>query len=464
MMLEKNKRIQKLFFLKQSSKGIRSKCTRDIAVVDSAVLGSFRDLDAFKNKLNVFVFLRLGESRFVESYVYSVNLERFSERFNKRRESSEISENGFIAMLKGSKTPKNAVYLYVADRDDEKGSGLETWYEQIKKYNPACWIKLVYCPQGSLSLNRKYGEERITITEPFFILDTKISQALWDRVCGRGTSFSDWHSSLSNAHLYPETGTTFLDAYDTFMTALNRRFGLNNYFRGEDRITYGDENESDYEDDDYDDDSSGGDESEDEDLTQASYKKDRNLNDKTVEFHEIFGNIAATGFRLPSLAEWQYAAVAGEPSLKYPGSNNWDDVSSEYMDNNSTYVPNKIEMKIKAPNAWGIYDMVNNIREFTDNSLLIALKSLGCENKEECLRRHTEAEINEAISEAFTKNLQDYSGAGGFLYSSDRKGPESMSVTSINWDTDFLYGRYGGPKTSFRFVISADNLFRLLGI
>ena len=73
---------------------------------------------------------------------------------------------------------------------------------------------------------------------------------------------------------------------------------------------------------------------------------------------------AMTGqkFRLPTEAEWEFAARGGNKSkgYKYSGSNNIDNVA--WYDGNSGYKTHAV--KTKSPNELGIYDMSGNVKEW----------------------------------------------------------------------------------------------------
>jgi len=72
---------------------------------------------------------------------------------------------------------------------------------------------------------------------------------------------------------------------------------------------------------------------------------------------KVYWDTTANGYRLPTEAEWEYAARGGE-SYVYSGSDNLDEVGWHPLDGEAYRPVGRLQ-----PNAWGLQDMSGNLWE-----------------------------------------------------------------------------------------------------
>ena len=94
------------------------------------------------------------------------------------------------------------------------------------------------------------------------------------------------------------------------------------------------------------------------DITKWNYKPCKGENIRLA----IKCKFEANGYRLPTNAEWEYAAKGGKKSknYKYSGSDSIDEVA--WYAENSKLVTHKVMQK--KPNELGLYDMNGNVYEW----------------------------------------------------------------------------------------------------
>ena len=96
------------------------------------------------------------------------------------------------------------------------------------------------------------------------------------------------------------------------------------------------------------------------------------------EFISKLNSIEGTDkYRLPSEAQWEYAARAGTTTNYYTGDSTEDLSKAGWFFNNSGDKTHPVAMKI--PNAWGLYDMHGNVVEFCQDQFREDTRAIrGC--------------------------------------------------------------------------------------
>ena len=92
--------------------------------------------------------------------------------------------------------------------------------------------------------------------------------------------------------------------------------------------------------------------------SNPSHFKGANLPVETVNWDKAQSYCQAIGGRLPTEAEWEYAARAGTTGARY---GNLDDVA--WYSGNSGNQTHDVGQK--QPNAWGLFDMLGNVWQWT---------------------------------------------------------------------------------------------------
>ena len=92
--------------------------------------------------------------------------------------------------------------------------------------------------------------------------------------------------------------------------------------------------------------------------TNPSNFKGAKLPVETVNWTDAQEYCLAVGMRLPTEAEWEYAARAGSPGARY---GNVDSIA--WYEKNSDSKTHDVAQK--QPNAWGLYDMLGNVWQWT---------------------------------------------------------------------------------------------------
>ena len=184
--------------------------------------------------------------------------------------------------------------------------------------------EIVYCPPGSFLRGSEEDDDKyysdewprtpITITRGMWVGVTPVTQQEWNHLFGSN------HSEFPNP-AHPVERVNWVQAA-AFCNALSERDGLEPAF-----------------------------------LIEAE-SQDVPPQDEHYEAEVLFKGLDVEGWRFPSEAEWEYLCRAGADNQWY--AEELDEIAWHYHNSNYTSHP----VREKAPNAWGLHDILGNICEW----------------------------------------------------------------------------------------------------
>ena len=186
-----------------------------------------------------------------------------------------------------------------------------------------------YCPSGEFEMGSDvgYNEERprhkVKITKGFWIGTTQVTQELWTAIMGYNPSYLKGNTQKPVGHV------SWLDAIE-FCNRLSKLDGRKEAYTVR--------------------------------IENAVINSD--FHDRCAGKNaEISTDFTANGYRLPTEAEFEYAAKSGTEFI-FAGSDNLDEVG--WYKSNTRLRASSV--KQKKPNAWGIYDLSGNVQEWCSDS------------------------------------------------------------------------------------------------
>ncbi len=161
---------------------------------------------------------------------------------------------------------------------------------------------------GSKPLDAHTPLHLIEIKKDFYMMDTLVSQELWNEFCPDNPS--NW---IGNN--LPVNRVSWVEAV-FFANLLSKKFGHDPVYR---------------------------------------------ISNGVISFDGT-----KNGFRLPFEIEWEYAAKA-DSSFEYSGSDEYGDVAAHIDLENKLMYTKAMPLKTKKPNDWGLYDMTGNLSEWCND-------------------------------------------------------------------------------------------------